>query len=426
MHVRLLAALLLVASFLLPASVQPAAAEGCQYALGFKALHDLLPATVGDCLVNEHHNAENGDGLQETTGKEGKGGLLVWRKSDNWTAFTDGYRAWINGPRGVQTRLNGERFSWEGDSAAFSRAAEGDATPATTLVVGGGAVTTDALTVRGGPGAHNPAVGTLQGNTPLRLLAGPAGDGWWRVTGGGLVGYVGGAWLKSAPAPDEPAAFDVDLPLTFHRQMTSVWCDPADLQSWIEYSTGKSLGSDTAIQQSLWDYELAHNAGFIVEQWNASPYAIAAAAHQWLPDRGFNHFAYDDPLRAMSTVAWLIANPAYREPAIVNIWRGDHYIVVRGVRATADPFKEYPRAKILGVYVMDPNQGRPSWLGEDRYIPIAEWVGQHFTPVSYLTPHSGVPGDPWQGKYAVVQRDWTNDGPTPGGRVNASPESYAH
>src|SRR5262249_6675345 len=34
-------------------------------------------------------------------------------KADNWTAFTDGYRTWINGPLGLQERLNTGRFSWE-------------------------------------------------------------------------------------------------------------------------------------------------------------------------------------------------------------------------------------------------------------------------------------------------------------------------
>ena len=50
--------------------------------------------------------------LQQTTG-----GLLVWRKADNWTAFTDGYRTWINGPNGLVQRLNTERFEWEADYA---------------------------------------------------------------------------------------------------------------------------------------------------------------------------------------------------------------------------------------------------------------------------------------------------------------------
>ena len=65
--------------------------------------------------MNEHHNAQNGDGLQETTAWHGKGGLLVWRKSDNWTAFTDGSTTWVNGPYGVQRRPNAERFAWEKD-----------------------------------------------------------------------------------------------------------------------------------------------------------------------------------------------------------------------------------------------------------------------------------------------------------------------
>ena len=90
---------------LLPTSV--AAAE-CQFVLGFKTIRDLIGhETVGECLENQHHGA-NGDGLQQTTG-----GLMVWRKADNWTAFTDGYRTWVNGPYGLQERLNTQRYDWE-------------------------------------------------------------------------------------------------------------------------------------------------------------------------------------------------------------------------------------------------------------------------------------------------------------------------
>lgn len=89
------------------------AASNCEYVLGFKALHDLIPDKVGPCRSSEHHNPLNGDGLQETSGVDDKGGLLVWRKADNWTAYTDGYRTWINGPNGLQMRLNTERFPWE-------------------------------------------------------------------------------------------------------------------------------------------------------------------------------------------------------------------------------------------------------------------------------------------------------------------------
>ena len=82
----------------------------CEFVLGFKMLRDMIPDIVGECLVNVHYNPLNGDGLQETSR-----GLMVWRKADNFTAFTDGYRSWVNGPYGVQQRLNTERFDWESD-----------------------------------------------------------------------------------------------------------------------------------------------------------------------------------------------------------------------------------------------------------------------------------------------------------------------
>jgi sortase (surface protein transpeptidase) len=85
-----------------------ASAGNCQFVLGFQALYDLMADVVGDCSDNETHNPVNGDALQHTTG-----GLLVWRKADNWTAFTDGFHTWVNGPNGLQERLNTERFSWE-------------------------------------------------------------------------------------------------------------------------------------------------------------------------------------------------------------------------------------------------------------------------------------------------------------------------
>jgi hypothetical protein len=98
----------------LPATVPAAHAADCRFVLGFAALEQMIPQQVGLCLDDEQHNPANGDGLQHTTG-----GLLVWRKADNWTAFTDGYRTWINGPHGVQERLNSQRFPWEADAGQY-------------------------------------------------------------------------------------------------------------------------------------------------------------------------------------------------------------------------------------------------------------------------------------------------------------------
>jgi hypothetical protein len=98
--------------------VTPTYGDSCQFVLGFAALQSLIPQVVGNCIDNEQHGA-NGDGLQHTTGVKNAVGLMVWRKADNWTAYTDGYHTWVNGPNGLQERLNIYRFCWEGDAASY-------------------------------------------------------------------------------------------------------------------------------------------------------------------------------------------------------------------------------------------------------------------------------------------------------------------
>ena len=93
-----------------PASV--GATAHCEFILGFATLKAAIDEAegrekVGACLENQRF-AANGNAEQRTTG-----GLLVWRKQDNFTAFTDGYRTWVNGPQGLQVRLNTESFAWE-------------------------------------------------------------------------------------------------------------------------------------------------------------------------------------------------------------------------------------------------------------------------------------------------------------------------
>jgi uncharacterized protein YkwD len=95
-----------------------------EFRLGFKALADRIPHVVGQPLENEHWGP-NGDSLQRTTS-----GLMVWRKADNWTAFTNGHTTWINGPYGVQSRLNAQRFPWERESQQVAAAPPPPAQPA--------------------------------------------------------------------------------------------------------------------------------------------------------------------------------------------------------------------------------------------------------------------------------------------------------
>lgn len=103
----------MLAGVLAPArDVAAQQASTCQYLLGFKTLHDLDPSDIGDCLDNQSFG-DNGDALQHTVK-----GLLVWRKVDNWTAFTNGHTTWINGPDGLENRLNTDRFPWEAAASA--------------------------------------------------------------------------------------------------------------------------------------------------------------------------------------------------------------------------------------------------------------------------------------------------------------------
>jgi hypothetical protein len=83
-------------------------AQDCSFELGFKAVRDLIPNVVGECLENEHHNPNTGLTQQATAN-----GRLIWRKADNWTGFTDGRHTWENGPDGLQRRSGDEIFARE-------------------------------------------------------------------------------------------------------------------------------------------------------------------------------------------------------------------------------------------------------------------------------------------------------------------------
>ena len=162
-----------------PAAPNVARAQeaGCQYVLGFLALYQLVPGMMGPCAGNETPSP-NGDSLQQTAN-----GLAVYRQADNWTAFTDGFRTWINGPFGGQSRLNTERFAWEPDASTAGMA------PAATF---------------------DPAKVALRLEPVLRGLNGPvdivnAADGSGRlyvVEKRGVIRLVNGGALAAAPFLD--------------------------------------------------------------------------------------------------------------------------------------------------------------------------------------------------------------------------------
>ena len=287
-------------------------------------------------------------------------------------------------------------------------------------------VTSDGVNLRGGPGTDQPVIASLPLGSVVDLIAPSTSGAWWRTATDLGIGYLSSDFLQSSSQPSTTAdVFDIDLPIPYARQLTNIWCDPADLEMWMSYRQSRDSGGGTrALQSAIWDWETAHNAGFSVDQWDCSPYAVASAATHWMPDASFDHFTYDDPLAASRVLAWLLANPAMHEPSIALIWRGLHYVLVRGVRAIGDPGKDPSGAQLLGFYVADPDPGASFWLGADRFVPIDRWLGEMLSPVSYLTPHTGVPGDAWQNRIVTVQRTWTSAGPSDAGQRNAGIASY--
>lgn len=84
------------------------AAAACRFVLGFAVVAGELPRVVGQRLDDERRDPASGDALRHTTT-----GLLVWRKADNFTAFTDGFHTLVAGPNGIEERQNTQRFAWE-------------------------------------------------------------------------------------------------------------------------------------------------------------------------------------------------------------------------------------------------------------------------------------------------------------------------
>ena len=179
------------------------AAADCQFVLGFNTLRNLIGhEIVGECLENEHYN-EISDSVQQTTG-----GLMVWRKADNWTAFTDGYRTWINGPNGLVMRLNTERFEWEADYAEVVLGIKPTPTPG--AIVQSTAVPTPA------PSTFAPIVRTFDSYNEHDSIV-------WEVAvldvlqGQDLINRVG--QLDSLPAGQEYIAIKLSVRIASHNEL---------------------------------------------------------------------------------------------------------------------------------------------------------------------------------------------------------------
>ncbi|HUY99398.1 MAG TPA: hypothetical protein VMU89_03545 [Thermomicrobiaceae bacterium] len=194
----------------------------------------------------------------------------------------------------------------------------------------------------------NPDTGqtyTVQYFERARFEYHPENPPGWQVELGRLGAAAAAAdQVDTAPSPqsaDVPAydptlwttstgPVSIQLPVTFHAQQDPNWCDPADLETWLQLD-GVALppGDDHAVQSVLWNYEIAHNDGFTLDQWSASPYAVAATFDHVAGRTDVGDAAYTDPNQAGIRISQSIA--VLHEPVIALVDNGTHYILVTGL-----------------------------------------------------------------------------------------------
>ncbi len=104
---RLVLGLVLLTAIAINLTGAALAQAGPEFRASFKALADQIPNVAGQPVGDEHWDA-SGNLVQQTST-----GLMVWRVSDRWTLFTNGFMTWILGPYGLQSRLNTDLYPWE-------------------------------------------------------------------------------------------------------------------------------------------------------------------------------------------------------------------------------------------------------------------------------------------------------------------------
>jgi hypothetical protein len=179
-----------------------------------------------------------------------------------------------------------------------------------------------------------------------------------------------------------------------HAQQDPDWCDPADLETWLELDGFAQPSNEVDAQRAIWDYEVAHNDGFTLAQWHASPYAVAAAWDHFTNSHGVGDQIYDDANSAGMDIARSVA--ASREPVIALIDDGNHYVLISGV--TLGP--QGQNAPPTSVIVHDPWTYGPTRLGYPALGLTTEMSWPQFA--AHLTPDDPHDVGIWSGHRVLI------------------------
>lgn len=185
-----------------------------------------------------------------------------------------------------------------------------------------------------------------------------------------------------------------DVAISFHAQQDPDWCDPADVEMWLEATGVQLSGSDTSIQATIWDYEITHNDGFTLAQWHASPYAVAAALNAFGATAPVGDAAFSDVFRAGEVISRSLA--VDHQPLIALVDNGTHYILVTGVVLGPGGVDSPPKSvTVYDPWTIAPERDGFSAMGQGT---TWDWV----TFVTRFTPDSTVDPGIWSGKWTLI------------------------
>ena len=184
----------------------------------------------------------------------------------------------------------------------------------------------------------------------------------------------------------------IEIPFSYHAQQTGDWCDPADIEMWLQADGVTLPGDDQAVQQRFWSYETSHNDGYTIAQWNASPYAVAVTLDAF-GDIG----AGDAPQPSLDAAGVVISRSiaVLGQPVIVMVSGGSHYVLVTGVKLGARGAAAPPLAVTLANPLQFGVGGHPP-SGSNGAVTMSWSVfGAWYTP---NTHHGGI----WAGQWVLI------------------------
>jgi hypothetical protein len=219
------------------------------------------------------------------------------------------------------------------------------------------------------------------------LTYNPANPEGWKVEAGN-VGQHYYTWRYGSPV-------SIQLPVKFHAQQDPNWCDPADIQMWLELIGAPLPGNDdTTIQRAIWNHEISHNAGYTLDEWAASPYAVASALNHYAGRTDVGDMPFTDLEQAGIRISRSIAID--HQPVIALADDGTHYILIDGVVLGPHGTSAPP----VAVVVEDPWTQASTRVGYPAMGQGSRLDWETFT-TRFTVDSSRDPGI-WSGKWVLI------------------------